>query len=236
MNQQTILIQAVSAAPNVEYATVSQTLNCELSKASLVCILGQHSHVLNNYLTMLAGISDPYVGTINYADNLLNKKTNNDILAMAYIYHNSTLLSTLNGIDNVKAPALYHHLGSMDEIDKAADILLAELDYEADHGLLPAFMDTFQKRHLLIARSILLKPRVLFIENPFGDFDREQVRVFGKYIANLVKQKNITVVTSNANFDFVQSYADQIIYLSATEIHVFKQWEDFSCYIDTTSV
>ena len=81
----------------------------------------------------------------------------------------------------------------------------------------------------------MLDPKVLFIESPFMNLDREQVRIFSKYLVKLVKEKNITVITSNVNLDFVQSYADQIIYLTSADIHVFKEREDFSSYIQVTS-
>ena len=235
MNEKEVLIQVISAIPDNESFTSTQSLTCEISMPGLVCILGQHINILNACMEMLAGIIEPYSGSINYSDDLSKSNSSHNYSAIAYIYHNSTLLSILNGVDNVKAPALYHHIACKNEIDKEADILLAELDYEADHKLLPAFMNTLQKRHLLIVRAIMLKPKVLFIENPFMGLDRKQVRNFGQYLAGLVNEKNITVITSNVNLDFVQSYADQIIYLTSTDTHVFKQREDFFNHIQVTS-
>ena len=96
---------------------------------------------MNAYMEMLAGIYQPYTGAINYAEDLLNKSHNNNCLPIKYIYHNSTLLSILSGIDNIKVPALYHHLGSAEEINRVVDSLLAELDYGFNHKQLPAFME-----------------------------------------------------------------------------------------------
>ena len=241
MNEKEILIQVNSAVLNSESFALSQSLTCEISSGSLVCILGQNINILNNYMEMLARINRPYAGSVNHLDGLIYNKCNHcngrdkNCLTLRYLYHNSTLLSILNGINNVKVPALYHHRASTNEIDKKADILLAELEYDFDHSVLPAFMDTFQKKHLLIVRAIMLDPKVLFIESPFMNLDREQVRIFSKYLVKLVKEKNITVITSNVNLDFVQSYADQIIYLTSADIHVFKEREDFSSYIQVTS-
>lgn len=232
MNDQVALIQAVSAIPNLDLLPSSASLNCKINAASLVCLLGQQFSVINAYMQMLAGINEPSSGSINYADILLNKGENNDCPAIAYLYHNSALLSVLNGIDNVKVPAIYHQFAANIEIDKEAHALVGELEYGADHLILPAFMSTLQRRHLLIVRAIILKPQVLFIENPFTSLDREQVRVFGKYIASLVKSKNITVITSNANLDFVRSYADQMIYITSKNVHVFNHWETFSDFIN----
>lgn len=232
MNKKEILIQAISATPKMEIAS-TYNLSCEISSASLVCLLGERVSTLNSYMEVLAGINYPDTGAINFCNDL---STKNNYSTISYIYHNSALLSILNGIDNVKVPALYHHSGAVNEIDIEANILLDELKFKADHKVLPAFMNTLQKKQLLIVRAILLKPRILFIENPFKDLDREQVRIFGNYLAQLVKEKNITIVTSNVNLDFVQKHADQIIFFSSTDIHTFTQKEDFSSFILQSSI
>ena len=233
MNEKKILIQANSVIPEGESFAFLPSLTCEIKTASLVSILGQRINVLNAYMEVLAGINEPNSGSIKYCDELLNSNSNNSCSSIGYIYHNSTLLSILNGIDNIKVPALYHHLGSVEELDREVEVLLAEIEYEANDRQLPAFMDTFQKRYLLIVRAIMLKPSILFIETPFMNLDREQVRILGKYLATLVKEKNMTVITSNVNLDFVKSYADQIIHLTPEEIHILTERETFSSYINT---
>ena len=233
MNKKQILIQANAAIPNSEIFALLPPLSCDIKAASLVCILGQRINILNTYMETLAGINEPYAGSVEYCDDLLDKENHNNGLAIGYIYHNSSLLSILNGIDNIKVPALYHHLGTNDEIDRDVKTLLSEIDSEANHKQLPAFMDAFQKKYLLIIRAIMLKPKILFIENPFMNLDREQVRILGEYLAKLVNEKNITVITSNVNLDFVQSYADQIIHLAAGGIRIFKERDAFISSIQT---
>ena len=232
MNDKAALIQAISAIPYSDLRPPSVPLTCEINAASLVCLLGQQFSVINVYMQMLAGTNEPYTGSVNYADSLLNNSDKNDCPAIAYLYHNSALLSVLNGIDNVKVPALYHQLASTTQIDKEVYALVNEFEYGADHLILPAFMSTLQRRHLLIVRAIMLKPKILFIESPFSNLDRDQVRVFGQYLSGLVKNKNITVITSNANLDFVRSYADQVIYITTATVHVFNHWETFSDYLN----
>ena len=232
MNDKAALIEAISAIPYSDLRPPSVPLTCEINAASLVCLLGQQFSVINAYMQMLAGTNEPYTGSVNYAVSLLNNSDKNDCPAIAYLYHNSALLSVLNGIDNVKVPALYHQLASTTQIDKEVYALVNEFEYGADHLILPAFMSTLQRRHLLIVRAIMLKPKILFIESPFSNLDRDQVRVFGQYLSGLVKNKNITVITSNANLDFVRSYADQVIYITTTTVHVFNHWETFSDFIN----
>ena len=235
MKDKAMLIQAISAVPCFDLLPLKAPLSCEINAASLVCLLGERFSVINVYMQMLAGAIEPYAGAINYLDSLLNNSDKNNCPSIAYLYNNSALLSVLNGIDNVKVPALYHQLESTKQIDKEVDALLGELEYGANHQLLPAFMDTLQKRHLLIVRAIILKPKILCIENPFSGLDREQARIFGGYLSSLVRNKNITVITSNATLDFVRNYADQMIYITSANVHVYNHWETFSHYIKAKS-
>ena len=204
MNDKAVLIQAISAIPCFDQLPLSVPLSCEINAASLVCLLGEHFSFTNAYMQMVAGTNEPYAGSISYLDSLLNSSVQNQCPQIAYLYNNSALLSVLNGIDNVKAPALYHQLESTKQIDKEVDALLGELEYGANHRLLPAYMDTFQRRHLLIVRAIILKPKILCIENPFSGLDREQAWIFGEYLASLVKNKNITVIISNGDNGIVK--------------------------------
>lgn len=230
MKNDSILIQAAAAVPLSDELRCSAPLTCQIRAASLVCFLGQRFSVLNVYLHMLAGLIDTQSGTIEHFVKPQVTPAHSHFPGIAYLDYNSTLLSVLSGIENVKLPALYHQLGSKQQVDMQAEELLSELKYQADHTLLPSFMTMLQKRHLLIARALMLKPQMLFIENPFADMELEEAAVLGQYLATLVKNKNITLVTSNANLDFVEHYAEQIIYATEQEFHFFNQWQDFSDY------
>ncbi len=231
MIQKTTLIKAIKAIPYTESEQQDDPLTCEINRGSLTCIQGQKADCLNRYMEMLAGINQPNAGDINYSDELIQTGHN---FAISYLYHNSALVSILNGVSNIKAPALYHQFSSNEAIDRQAEILLAELETDDNHKLLPAFMNALQKKQLLIIRAIMLQPKVLFIERPFMDLDREQVRILGKYLAKIVREKNISLITSNVNADFVNRYADQLIYIRSTAIDVVKHRDEFTAFFQNT--
>jgi ABC-type multidrug transport system ATPase subunit len=224
------IIRANAAAPFPGQKQALPPLTCEIHAASLVCFLGQRFKVLNLYLQMLAGLTQERSGHVEHFVTQHVTPAHSHFPGIAYLNYNSTLLSVLNGLENVKLPALYHQLGNREEIDRQARELLNELQYNADHTILPPFMTMLQKRHLLIARALMLAPQVLFIENPFAGLELEEAAILGEYLARLVKNKQITLITSNANLDFVEHYAGQIIYATEQEFHFFQQWQSFSDY------
>jgi ABC-type multidrug transport system ATPase subunit len=224
------LICANAAIPFSEEKTAFPPLTCQIEERSLVCFLGQRFNILNLYLETLAGLTEPDSGTVEHFIREQSTSTPSHFPPIAYLSHHSALLSVLNGLENVKLPALYHQLGSREEIEKQAEALINELKYQADYKVLPAFMTMLRKRHLLIARALMLKPQVLFIENPFTGLEIEEATLLGDYLGSLVQNKNLTLITSNATLEFVEHYAKQIIYTTADDFHFFNDWQSFFAY------
>lgn len=230
MKNTVALVCAHAAVPCCEDQRFLPPLSYQINTGSLVCFLGQRFRTLNIYLQMLAGLTEPESGLVEHFVEQQITPAHSHFPGIAYLDYSSTLLSVLNGLENVKLPALYHQLGTRQQIDEQAQDLLNQLQYDANHQVLPAFMTMLQKRHLLIARALMLKPQMLFIENPFADLELEDAAILGQYLATLVKNKNITLVTSNANLDFVEHCAEQIIYATGQDFQFFQQWQDFSHY------
>lgn len=221
------LIIAHQAIPKAKLQTTFLPLNYTLKSASMVCFLGQRFDRANLYMQMLAGLTPLKSGVIDYFDCEKSTKIAKHFPAIAYLSHNSHLLSLVSGIENVKLPALYHQLGTREQVEKKAYALLEELDYEADHSLLPDFMPLLQKRHLLIARAIILEPKLLFIENPFAGLELEEEQIIEGYLNTLVKDKHISVISTHPSLEFVKRYADTIIHCTPTAFNFFENWDDF---------
>lgn len=227
MSESENLIVATQAIPETDNIHGLPALNYSLKSTNLICFLGQRFNISNIYMQMLAGLSSPQSGEVEYFNCEKSTQIAKHFPAIAYLSHDSALLSVLNGLENVKLPALYHQLGTKQQIEKQAQALLDELSYGANHKVLPDFMTVVQKRHLLIARAIILEPKLLFIENPFAGLEFAETRMIEDYLYSLVDQKNITVIASNPNLGFVENYADKIILQSSSGFHFFNDWDRF---------
>lgn len=226
MNIDSVLIRAKAAIPIAPPQQVFLPLTYDIQAGKLICFLGPRFSILNTYLQLLAGLTEPAEGEIQY----FIESQPIDFPHIAYLNYNSTLLSVLNGIENVRLPALYHQLGSEKKIGQKVTELLNEINYGADHTLLPSFMSNLQKRHLLIARALMLNPQILFIENPFDGLELAEATILGDYLATLVQNKKMTVITSNAHLAFVEHHSQQIIYAAEQAFHFFTEWAHFLKY------
>jgi phospholipid/cholesterol/gamma-HCH transport system ATP-binding protein len=180
-------------------------------------------------MRMLAGIEPPRLGrVILYGDdsNNLDERQRRILrLKIGFVDVDTHLLSVLSGYDNLKLPAQYHGVGSHDEIEERADRLIADIVYDADHDVIPAYMTGLQKRHLVIARALMLEPSVLFIDNPLAGLDHFARRLIIDYMTKTIKEKGITVVLGNTDMIFTSEYADKIIFIGLRQTLTFDDWE-----------
>jgi ABC-type transporter Mla maintaining outer membrane lipid asymmetry ATPase subunit MlaF len=225
------MIQAERAQPCFEEEQLLPPLSCMITPANQICMVGDHIPIMTCYLHMLAGVDVPCAGEVSFPDRdagtMDAEQCRHLRRQVAFVARGGPLLSVLNGIDNIKLPAQYHGLGSSAEIDHRVFELIAELEYQADHTVLPAYMTGLQRRHLAIARALILEPKVLFVDDPFAGLDRYARGMIGVYLDFLVKERGLALVTSNANLAFVQENADMIIYCGRKGMLVFDDWESF---------
>lgn len=231
MSMDEIVIQAESARPCFEGEQPLPPLNCLITPANQICMVGDHIPIMTCYLRMLAGVDAPCSGEVSLPggdSSTMDAEQRRHLRQLvAFVARGGPLLSVLNGINNVKLPAQYHGLGSAADIEQRTRELIAELEYLADHDVLPAYMTGLQRRHLAIARALILEPKVLFVDDPFEGLDRYARGMIGTYLDFLVQEKGLAVVTSNANLTFVKENADMIIYCGREGMLPFDGWESF---------
>ena len=231
MSMDEIVIQAESARPCFAGEQPLPTLNCLITPANQICMVGDHIPIMTCYLRMLAGVDKPCAGEVTLLgqrSSVMDADQRRALrLQIAFVARGGPLLSVLSGINNVKLPAQYHELGSGEEIEQRTRELIAELEYLADHDVLPAYMTGLQRRHLAIARALMLQPQMLFVDDPFEGLDRYARGMISTYLDFLVQEKGLAVVTSNANLAFVKENADMIIYCGREGMLPFDGWESF---------
>lgn len=219
-------LQAVPCTGDDGYP--APALDCTIAPATLTCLIGPMRRDNSHYMRMLGGVDPACSGQIRFfgEDGAMLSHTQRRLLhrRCGYVSSGAPLLSILNGIDNVKLPALYHRLATPEEVDERAGELLAALDYEADHAVLPAYMTQLQRRHLMLARALILNPEVLFIEAPFYDVDDYSVGLLQEYLLRLVK-RGLAIVISSDHLDYVRRYADQIIFIGRNRTYTLSDWD-----------
>ena len=191
-------------------------IDLKVDQGQTLAIEGVSGSGKSTLLHLMGTLDHPSKGDIKYdGENVLNKsdtelaKFRNNTIGFVFQFH--YLLAEFDALENVMMPAL---INGTDK-NQAEELALKVLD---DVGLSdrvthrPGELSGGEQQRVAIARSIVLKPRVIFADEPTGNLDRKT----GSSIIDLFVKLNqeykvsIIVVTHNS---YVSSYFDKKINL-----------------------
>lgn len=229
-----VLISCREAQPDTDNSNHLPALNCDITSGKIVCFTGLHRSSQLPYMQMLAGLTPPLSGELKLLENeqppddgqtqsLLRQK-------IGFVLQGGPLLSVLNGIENLKLAARYHEVGDEKFIDDKAKELMSKMPHKKDQQSLPAYMSKLLRRHIAIARPLMLDPKVIILDNPFEGLSYYDKSVVAEYMAGIVLNQKVTLILNTDDLFFIRKYADQIIFCDSLDTVVFKDWKSFNQY------
>ncbi|GAB4289160.1 MAG: ABC transporter ATP-binding protein [Thiohalomonadaceae bacterium] len=200
----------------------------DLALASgLVVVAGPGRERLSVWLRTLAGLAPPAAGNLLLLGRPLSgagaHRWQQLRRRVGYVSPAVLLLSIMSGLRNVMLPAQYHRLAPEREVERRARTLLGEIAYDADHDALPAHMSELQRRHLLIARALILEPRVLLLEQPLDGLDLPAAERLREYLVDKVRPR-VQLLLVAANDALLARRADAVLFVSRQSVRLFDSW------------
>ena len=189
-----------TAGDRVPASADSAGASFSLSSHSITAILGADAGRVSAWLRCLAGLEDPCRGRVLMRGEDLSRLDKRSWQRMrtriAYLSNDSRLLSVLSMRDNIIQPALYHKLGSREELLDRAQQLLDEIGPVDDEvlGQLPAYLDTQAYAQALIVRSLLLQPDIIILDDFFRAYSKKQSEPLLQYIFIKLEQHDMAAL------------------------------------------
>ncbi len=191
-------------------------IDLKVDQGQTLAIEGVSGSGKSTLLHLMGTLDHPSKGNIKYdGENVLNKsdtelaKFRNNKIGFVFQFH--YLLAEFDALENVMMPALINGINKNQAQELALKVLHdVGLSDRVTHR--PGELSGGEQQRVAIARSIVLKPRVIFADEPTGNLDRKT----GSSIIDLFVKLNqeykvsIIVVTHNS---YVSSYFDKKINL-----------------------
>ena len=183
---------------------VLRGVNFEVTPGEFKSIVGQSGSGKSTLLHLLATLDQPDAGEIHFEGNRIDNLSarGRDTLRNRYIsmifqfYH---LLPELTTVENVLLPAMisksvWQYWSQRSQTRKCAVELLelVGLGHRLKHR--PRELSGGEMQRVAIARSLMLKPKVLLADEPTGNLDQKTGEGIMEVLRNLNEQQGLTIV------------------------------------------
>ena len=186
----------------------------EIPKGEFVAIVGTSGSGKSTLLNMLAGLEKPTKGEILIGNVHIEKLTEKQLVAfrrekVGFIFQSYNLLNTMNAIENVALPLAFRGVPKKERLKKAREYMeLVGVDKQEKH--MPNQMSGGQQQRVGIARALVVKPQIIFADEPTGNLDPKTSEEIMKLLEQ-INDRGTTVVVVTHNKDIVNSMRKRVV-------------------------
>jgi sulfonate transport system ATP-binding protein len=201
-------IEILNLTKSYEEKDILSNINLNIEKGEFVSIIGRYGSGKTTLLKVIAGLNKNYTGEV-----LINGLNPSQVLkerGIGICFQKSNLLPWLNVIDNVSLPLKI--IG--DKSNEKAQALLKTIGLSAISKNKVNQLSGGMEKLVSIARSLILDPMVLLLDEPFSSLDEMSRENLYKKLLNIHKKTNkTTILITHSIFEAVY-LSDKVIVLN----------------------
>lgn len=213
--QDEYIIRARNVKQNFGETRALRGVNLDIRRGEVLAIMGPSGSGKSTLLHALAGITPPTSGEIVFngmrIDNLNDKhRTLLRRTKFGFVFQFSQLVPELTAIDNVAVPLLLNGINKKEAYARAETWLnkVGINDDKLHH--LSSQLSGGQIQRVAVARAMVIKPEVLFADEPTGSLDSLNSELVMKMFIKTAKENGTTVVMVTHE-PTIAAYADREI-------------------------
>ena len=189
--------------------TAVDNFNISINEGEIFGLLGPNGAGKTTIIKMLATLLKPTSGTATVNGFDIKKQPEKVRESIGIIFQEPSSDELLTGYENIKLYAMMYRLPK-DEIQKRIDeaLKLVELTERKD-DLVKQYSGGMRRR-LEIARSLIHRPKVLFLDEPTLGLDPRGREKMWNYIVQLVRELKMTVFLTTHYMEEAETLANRI--------------------------
>lgn len=210
----------VSYGQNKHIFPALRDISLSLPQGRIGAIIGPSGCGKSTLLSVLAGLNKNYKGNV-----LLHGKPPQESNETALILQEYGLLPWKTVWDNVKLGLQIKEI-SAKEIAIRVEEILKKLDLLDLKNRFPIQLSGGQRQRVAIARSLILQPELLLMDEPFSSLDALTREEMQDLLLDIWKDTNLTILIITHNIEEAVFLGQKIFVMSASPGTIIEQIEN----------
>lgn len=195
---------------------ILKDINFIVKERECLTILGESGAGKTTLLRALIGLIKPTEGEIVIEGQDITKMSEEELIPIrqkiAFAFQNGALFDSMSVFENIALPLREHTSLNQAQLKKRIMKELEELDLAETAHLLPAELSGGMRKRVGIARSMILKPKVILYDEPTVSLDPYNTANLVKIMLKLKKRKTTSVLVTH-NMAVARKISDRIALL-----------------------
>ncbi len=197
----------------------------DLLEGTTLSILGKSGCGKTTLLKIIAGLLDDFEGTIFLDHENINNKTpqNRNIV---YLYQEPLLFPHLNVFNNVAFGLTLRKIPTP-VIKEKVELMLQELELSNQSLKMPHQLSGGQKQRVAFGRALILEPKLLLLDEPFGALDVETRATMQVFFKKITHQHHISSVFVTHDLKEAVLMGDMLGFMEDGQLKIYPSVSDF---------
>lgn len=198
---------------------VLKQVNIEFKKGSINLIYGKSGSGKTTLLNILAGLDKASQGNVYYLGKRYGSMNDSELaklrgLNFGFVFQAYHLIPRISIEENILCPS---YINGKQHDKEYYQFLIKVLGIEKLVKKMPYELSGGEQQRVAIARAMLLKPKIVFADEPTGNLDTENTKVITELFQKLNKEYKTTFIIVTHEENLIE-HCEQVIRLRDGEI------------------
>jgi NitT/TauT family transport system ATP-binding protein len=186
-------------------------IDIDIQRGEFFSVVGPSGCGKSTFLDVLSGLTAATAGTAIFDGKLLDGKVPDGVGA---VFQQDASFFWLNVYDNV-AFGLRRKGMAAGDVKRRVDQALSLMGLTGFARAYPAQLSGGMRQRVCIARTLVLEPKVLLLDEPFGALDQQTRLLMGDELLRVWRETGATVVLITHALDEAAMLSDRVAVMSA---------------------
>jgi NitT/TauT family transport system ATP-binding protein len=186
-------------------------IDLNLAKGEFIAVVGPSGCGKTTLLEILAGLAVPSGGSISFEGRPVRGEVPDGI---GVVFQEDASLPWLTVWDNISFGLRRAGIGAA-EIKRRVDDVISFMGLEDFARAYPAQLSGGMRQRVCIARTLVLEPRLILLDEPFGALDQQTRLLMGDELLRLWRKTGATIFLITHAIDEAVMLADRVAVMSA---------------------